>query len=376
MKQKINVVIIILFSFLAQDSYSWHCNITPLSTIIQNNPAILYKHVSPELTFERKKTPLTHNHYLHPYRGIFKSNFVVTIPNGKVLGNDGWVLINDSLISELIWQNCLLHQDTLAQAKNNPTTFYKGRVAVITQSGYSYYYHWMVEVLGRLALLELSGIEYDYVYIPTTAPFMKESLRLWGIDPDKIIEASETHIIQAEELIVPSLVSSVRVEGLPRLAHYIPSYLVNYIRNKLLGNMPEENSSYSKKIFISRQDASARKIINEDEVFALLAPHGFQRYHLTNIPFEEQIRLFKNAEIIIGSLGSGLTNLLFCNQEAQVIELYQARRDTTIWNLSQMIEIKNHYCIKTTEFIDSREGQYDTEIPLSVIQEVIETLLF
>ena len=104
-------------------------------------------------------------------------------------------------------------------------------------------------------------------------------------------------------------------------------------------------------------------------------PYGFQRYHLTKLSFVEQIMLFKNAEIIIGPIGSGLTNILFCNKDVQIVELYQARRDPTIWNLSQMIGIKNHRCIKTTEFIDYREGQYDTEIPLEVIQEIINSLL-
>jgi capsular polysaccharide biosynthesis protein len=356
---------------------TWHCDIISLSQIIENNNQIKYIPCYPARTFTHKELPLATNHWLHPYTGLFKETFILNIPQGLVTGLDGWIIVDDCLIQELIWQNVYLHKDGLHTAKQNHPVTKKGRVAVIAQTGHSYYYHWMVEVLGRLALLELQNIEYDYLYVPMNAPYMKETLQLWGIDPSKIIPASDDYIVIADELIVPSLVSSVVVHGLPRLVHYIPDYLVQYIRNKLLRALEKKDltTQFNKKVFISRQDATARKIINEDEVFALFEAQGFTRYHLTKLSILEQILLFKNAETIVGSLGSGLTNIIFCNPYVQIIELYQARRDSTIWNLSQMVGLANHQCIKTTEFIEHREGQLDTEIPLEVIHKVIELFL-
>lgn len=356
---------------------TWHCEITSLAEILPQNPQISYIPCKEQFPFLYKPLPFANDHYLHPFSGIFKPTFILTIPQGHVFGLDGWVLINDCLISELIWQNVFLSSDMLNAARNNPIIEKKGRVAVITQTGFSYYYHWITEVLGRLALLEMKGIEYDFLYVPNTAPYMLETLLLWGIDPSKIIVASDNHIIKADELIVPSLISSVSVNGCPRLVHYIPTYIVEYIRNKLLTSAMRHQNNYNfdKRIFISRQDAAFRKILNEDEVFDLLQLHGFKRFYLTQLSILEQILLFYNAEIIVGSLGSGLTNVLFCNTQTKIIELYQARRDCTIWNLSQMAGIKDHHCIKTTEFIDAREGQYDTAIPLEIIQQVIKELI-
>lgn len=355
---------------------SWHCDIVSLRSILENNPEISFRLCQGKIPFKYKELPLTDYHFLHPHEGTFFQTFVLTIPHGLVFGLEGWVLVNNTLISELIWQNVYLSRDVLEAAKQNPVMHKKGRVAVITQSGYSYYYHWMVEVLGRLALLELQGIEFDFLYVPNTAPYMLQTLELWGIDPQKIIIASDSTLITADELIVPSLVSLAEVQGLPRLVHYIPAYLVEYIRTKLLTayatSHPEKK--FHKKIFISRQDATARKISNEDEIYAILASHGFERYHLTTLNFLDQINLFSNAEIIISSLGSGLTNILFCNPQVTLCELYQARRDATIWNLSQMIGIKDHRCIKTTDFIDEREGQYDTYMPPFIIQELMVSL--
>ena len=215
MKHLIRLGTILVLLFFQQNYCSWHCDLISLSTLVQTNPLISYNRVFPQISFEYKTLPFTQDNFLHPYKEILKENFVLSVPNGKVMGNEGWVLVDDHLISELIWQNCLLHKDALAEAKKNPLSLHSGRLAVITQSGYTYYYHWMVEVLGRLALLELSETEYDHLYIANTAPFMKESLELWGIDSHKIIEASDTQIVQADELVVPSLVSSVMVNGCP-----------------------------------------------------------------------------------------------------------------------------------------------------------------
>jgi capsular polysaccharide biosynthesis protein len=220
-----------------------------------------------EILFDFEKLPAAQDHFLHPYQGIFKKTFILTIPQGQVFGLDGWVLFHDRLVDALIWQNVLLHKNSWQEAQNHaPLVHVNGRVAVIAQSGYTYYYHWLVEVLGRLALLEMYHVDYDFLYVPVSKPYMKETLELWGIDPAKIIAACDDTIIQADELIIPSLVAHVEVSGIPRLVHYIPKYIVTYIKNKLMNSkrLPSNSFNFSKKVFISRKDATARRMINED----------------------------------------------------------------------------------------------------------------
>jgi Glycosyltransferase 61 len=379
MKKCIVTFILFVTISLCPLTHTWQCNSISLSEALRTHPEIEFSPFLDQHPFVNPPMPLATNtdQYLHPYTGIFKQTFILTIPKGQVYGLDGWTPIDDSLINELVWQNVFLAKDMLERAKRNPIREIKGRVAVITQSGFGYYYHWVAEVLGRLALLEMKKIEYDFLYVPNTAPYMLETLQLWGVNPSKIIVASDDIIVKADELIVPSLVSGVFVNGCPRLVHYIPRYLITYIKSKLLiSALQHQNKNhFCKRVFISRQDAASRKIVNEDEVFAALEAHGFVRYHLTKLSLIEQIQLFNNAEIIMGTLGSGLTNVLFCNSNTKIIELYQARRDCTIWNLSHMAGVENHYCIKTTDFIDAREGQYDTAIPVEIINQVIRELV-
>ncbi|HSW75428.1 MAG TPA: glycosyltransferase family 61 protein [Candidatus Saccharimonadales bacterium] len=365
-------VTLLLYSFSIN---SWQCDLASLSELMATNNQIKYQECSDIIPFNYERLPVTDNHYLHPYQGFFHKTFILHITQAQLFGMDGWVFVDDKLIYDLTWQNVFLPKYFWEQAKQNLPTLSFGKVAVIAQSGYPYYYHWLVEVLGRLALLELNGAEYDFVYAPMDKSYMKEAMQLWGIDSAKIIAASDNCIIQADELIVPSLVSKVHTNGCPRLSHYTPEYILSHIRNKLLtaANKQETNFQGCKKVFISRKDAGSRKMLNEDEVFELFKAAGFQRYILSDLSLVEQIKLFNNAEIIVGALGSGMANVIFCNDKVQVVDIFQARRDTTIYYLCQTFGF-SYRCVKTMEFIDANDGQYDSTVPLQIIQDLIDTL--
>lgn len=356
---------------------SWHCDVKPLAWFIQKHKEIKYKLCHNEIPFHYDKSPVTDDHRLHPYQGFFNKTFILTIPHGKVFGFDGWVMIDDMTIGELIWQNMYTSRFILQEAKKRPMIVKKGTIAVIAQSGYNYYYHWLVEVLGRLALLEIHGISYDYLYVPTHKPYMKELLELWGIDSTKIINAYDDYLVTGDELVVPSLVAKVTTSGCPRLAHYIPTYLLAYIKEKLLKSIDVERcvqeEQFCKKVFISRKDSAIRKTTNEDEVFALLEAQGFKRYTLSTMSNEKAIALFKNAEIIIGSSGSNLANVIFCDPNTMIVDIFQAKRDCTFNYIAQNLGLR-YTCVKTMDFIDDNDGQFDSAIPLDTIKTLIHNL--
>lgn len=353
---------------------SWFCDAEPLSEVLWTNENIEYLQCSDEESFEYAKLSVVDDHYLHPYKGIFENTFILGIPQGEVFGRDGWVLVNDMVISELVWQNVFPSNQMIHKARENRPVAIPGRVAVIAQSGYTYYYHWIAEVLGRLALLEMHGVDYDYLYVPTHVPYMRETLQLFGVDPSKIIEASDEFVFSADQLIVPSLVARTRTEGCPRLVHYLPKHILFYIKNKLLSAVDKQplNHTFSKRVFLSRKDASARKMLNEDDVFKLFESKGFERYVLSEMSIVDQILLFNQAEIIVGALGSNLTNVIFCNPDARIFDIFQARRDCTIYYLCQNLGLA-YQCIKTTEFIDQNDGHFDTTVPLDIIKNLVDT---
>ncbi len=65
-----------------------------------------------------------------------------------------------------------------------------------------------------------------------------------------------------------------------------------------------------------------RRIINEAEVQALLCSLGFETVDSENLALTDQALLFGSAEIVVGSHGAGLTNIVFCREGTVVIDLF------------------------------------------------------
>ena len=108
--------------------------------------------------------------------------------------------------------------------------------------------------------------------------------------------------------------------------------IYDIIKNNI--NYKNINEIYKniKKIYISRRTwinndnsnigtdyTSRRKMINEDQLVEKLNNNGFNEIFAENLNIDEKIYLFSNSEIIIGSIGGGMANLLFSNNKTKSI---------------------------------------------------------
>jgi len=75
------------------------------------------------------------------------------------------------------------------------------------------------------------------------------------------------------------------------------------------------------KIYISRQDAKQRRIVNEEQLLASLIPKGFIPVIMSRLTAKEQIQIFSRAEVIVAPHGAALAFTVFMNKEATLIEL-------------------------------------------------------
>ena len=83
-------------------------------------------------------------------------------------------------------------------------------------------------------------------------------------------------------------------------------------RNDLNGN---------NKIFVGRKNT--RRIVNKEEVLALLAKYGFEYVEVEHTSLEAQIKLFMNASHVIGIHGAALSSIIFrSGKPLKFMELY------------------------------------------------------
>ncbi|TKX52297.1 glycosyltransferase family 61 protein, partial [Halorubrum sp. SS7] len=87
------------------------------------------------------------------------------------------------------------------------------------------------------------------------------------------------------------------------------------------------------RVYISRDDADERRVVNETQVVRLLEDYGFSRVILSNLSLAEQIVLFYQADVVIGPHGAGLLNAVY-SEDVQVIEIFGDYRNACYYTMS------------------------------------------
>jgi len=317
-------------------------------------------------------------------RGCFKPVSILQIPDGTVSfcrhdrSGLSYVFFNDCFIVEtqikyLNWFEGEVFE--VADISQN-VPYIDGRLAILWHHFPECYGHWVFDVLGQLAMLEMHNVEYDYLCVPYCSKFMKESLELWGIDASKIIPLTAQTGIHAQTIImVTSVTQTYAWEG--SKSNYNMDFVLQFIRDKLLSGVESINktdNNFSKKIFISRKGAPCRAVPNEDEIFALFETRGFKRYELTELSMAEQIMLFHQAQTIVSFVGSGSTNLIFCQPGTEYVEIVQSMVDATFFYMADIFKLRCSHINDSTLHDFLSGGQYTTSVRMLSV-ELVENFL-
>jgi capsular polysaccharide biosynthesis protein/tetratricopeptide (TPR) repeat protein len=230
-----------------------------------------------------------------------------------------------------------------------------GRVAVLAGLSGHNYFHWMVDILPRLELLQRSGVNLasiDWFWInDPQAHFQQETLRILGIPPEKVL-ASDRH---------PHIQAQLMVPAFPGHLGWLEPWALKFLRQTFL---PAATTPCHERIYISRSNAHHRRLLNEAAVLDCLEPLGFVAVHLESLSLAEQIALFAHAKVIIAPHGGGLTNTIFCTPGACVIELVAPRYIRHYyWVISQQLGLR-HFFIKGAAFACSPIQQLMYPSPL------------
>jgi PHD/YefM family antitoxin component YafN of YafNO toxin-antitoxin module len=119
--------------------------------------------------------------------------------------------------------------------------------------------------------------------------------------------------INAERFVVSSL-PRYEYQTRNNIQHRLSSpTAAKWIANRMKDYL-NINSSESHRILITRKNAEDRRLINKSEVIDVVSEFGFQPYVLDEMALDEQIRLFANAEVVIGPHGAGFTNTIFSDR--------------------------------------------------------------
>lgn len=114
----------------------------------------------------------------------------------------------------------------------------------------------------------------------------------------------------------------------------------------LIERMPP-NSYFTSEAVKKGAGASRRSIPNHQQLANALqaivkSPFEFQNIQLENLSFEDQIRLFDQAALVIGQHGAGLANCVWMRPQSSVFELSHKLSLKHFQNISQVLEHEHH----------------------------------
>ena len=246
---------------------------------------------------------------------------VAELPNGRVLGSHHAIVTDrDDLVQEVSWYfgtRRPREHPVFLNPFPQPPLLVPGRLGVLAGRGDGNYYHFLMDVVAKLGVLEqtptITMPERWYASV-SGPPFQRQLLELAGLTADALVDAVEYPHVRAEVLVVPAP---------PAMSELNPPWAVQWLRDRLLPRV--DLSGPGRRIYVTRGPAANnRTVLNDDEVTAVLESRGFVLVDPGAMSVSEQIRTFANAEVIVATHGAALANLVFASPGATVIELFPA----------------------------------------------------
>lgn len=276
----------------------------------------------------------------------FKQPFVAEVPDVTVAGPNAVAITNNGrclldpinsvthtpnrrlggAIKRAISQSPINVGKSLLQ-KKAPDSKETVSVAAIVHPYWNNYYHWTLEELLKLRGIahyeRMTGRDVTLI-IPSDPPsYVTESLELLGYNKNDYIEW-DRKILAVDRLVVPSF---------PDLTPKTVEWLRNEITKEI--ELPDSETTPD-WVYISRQNADTRRVLNYSEVESVLEKYGVQPINCEDLSLEEEIRLFSTVDGVIGPHGAGLTGAVW-SSDLHLLEIFNNTIKAPYYMLSYIL---------------------------------------
>lgn len=196
------------------------------------------------------------------------------------------------------------------------------------------YFHWLVESCSQLLALRdymvLNPQPLTIVYRSDGPSFITDSIKVMFDGIDFNLRSFSGNVYTCEQLLCAVY---------PEYSTSINGDTVNRIRELLSSNVQVEDSN-RQLIYVKRNVGGWRYVLNDADLDRAVLGLGFHIVQCEKLTLAEQVALFRNAKLIIGMHGAGLTNLMFANKPT-VIELRGAYGGNDYVRLCKSLEYKH-----------------------------------
>jgi hypothetical protein len=235
------------------------------------------------------------------------------------------------------------------------------------------YCRWWLDVVSKYYLFdrvfEVHGLEHKarrYVLPTWTRPFQSATLDALALHDTQ--PASAQPIIHGDLFMTPGLT----FHGGQRISAEVLGFRSFALKHaQQAPDFPRLSFSPPSRLYISREKTRMRRVLNEDELFSLLADHGFQKVLLEDYSVSEQIELFRSTRYIVSPHGAGLTNILFCSPGTSLLEIFPrgGLHSSAFMRLATLLDIDySFFCGRSVENKASLKNPNNADISCDMQQ--------
>jgi len=298
-------------------------------------PAISVEHKWPANMLSGEEDEFT-NERIYNTLGCYlkKFNNAIISPDSVIYSNG--VLVKETL-AEIKYSNYYQFRHLAKKIITSKKVFLnrKKKYLFVTDSWSGGHFHWICDVLPKLLCVE--NLIGEFTLLLPGAPYIKsiseESLLLLNGRFEDIIYMENDSLYLAAEVWYVSRVT--------KSGHMHPGLM-----SELQTRVSKVRGNNARKIYISRDKATVRKIVNENELSIVIKKYGFEKILAEEMNLKEQIDIFSSCETLMSIHGAGLANCIFMPRGSKVIELRKKEYgpfNVGYWHLADAIGHEYYY---------------------------------
>lgn len=195
------------------------------------------------------------------------------------------------------------------------------------------YSHWLTEILPKAALWCHHASEQRAPLLVDSGlhPNIMRSLELMLPDDAPVIQVprgQEVCVRRLHHVSSPGHIPFEPRSGSPRShgTFSTPALDISVQRIKRRLNLLDTDAM--RGVIYVRRNAGLRNVQNVDELDALAAQQGWTTVSPERLSFDEQVRVFHSARLVIGATGAAMANLIFCRPGARVAVMMSKLAET------------------------------------------------
>ncbi|WGQ07988.1 glycosyltransferase family 61 protein [Pedobacter gandavensis] len=250
-----------------------------------------------------------------------------------------------SLLDVNRYTKCVTHKHYLKKVLIKPKRkLGPGKYLLVHDEWTNEHYHWFCDLLPRLFVIKEQL--KDYILLLPDSSYVRniglQSLEFFELQPAAIEFIKEKELVKMKNV---SILTHTCLTG------YVNAKIIREMKAFTTQKLKIDPAAPASKIYISRDKARYRKILNEPEIQSVVKDFGYEVIRYEDLSWKEQIAKTSSAESLVSIHGAGLINMFYMQEHGSVLEFRRNKiyHNQCFWHLSQALQLKYYYLFGTPD---------------------------